>query len=214
MEIVRGTIDDPVYLASERARETFCQMKRERAGAIKRRPVKQNNYADKTSRQRFYAVAEMCAKQGWDVEVYVRQAFDIIHKSHNYVMPVDLTREQVSGAYAVREVTRTLDADPRMRFELQVRELLEFLKQPAGLCTEGEVLYSPLTPFEPWFRALYPEHTDERIFEIYGEAARKELAQDRTLRMFARKRFPRAVLELERRYGSFGDSVQGERHDR
>lgn len=205
--VVLGTIDDPVYLAAERARELFCQLKRTRAGATRRRPVKQNNYTDRNSRQKFYEVAQICSKQGWDIDMYVRQAFDIIRKNHNYIMPVDLTREQVSGAYAVKQVSRSLECDPRVRYEMQVRALLEFLKQPTGLCTEGTVLYSPLTPFDPWFRVLYPERTDERIYDIYGEVARQELAQDKPLRLFARHKFPRGVLEIERRFGSFGDTI-------
>jgi len=199
---------DDLVGPAQRVGELFCQLKQERASPTKRRPLRRNRYEDEKSRRQFYEVARMCQQQGWDIELYVRAAFDTIRKNHNYVDPKDLLRPQVSGAYAVQEVSRSLDIDPRVRLEQQIRELLIFLKLPAGLCTEHAVLFSPLTPFDPWFRVLYPEQPDETILDIYGEAARQELAQDKLLRRFARTRFPRGVAELERRFGSFGDNLE------
>ena len=202
---VKGTITDPVYVAAERARTLFCEIKRERAATTVKRPSNRNEYATGTHFQHLYKVAETCARHGWDIETYVRAAFDIVRRNHNYITPKDLTRDAVINAYAVLDVSGSSALDPRVNYGLQVKELVEFMKQPYGLCREDNILYSPLTPFEAWFRVLYPEQWSDKLFDLYGVEARNELSRDRKLRAFARHRFPRGMRELERRLGSFGD---------
>ena len=205
-EIVPGTLSDPLYVKSERIRVLFCQLKRERTGVASAHR-RLNDYTDKGSRKRFYEVATFCQREGWDVDLYVRTAFDIIRRNHNYIMPVDLTHEAVSGAFAVKEITHTLQNDPRLRYNMQVRELLAYLQNQTSLPTETAILCSPMTPFDAWFRVLYPEHVDAKIMELYGTYAHQELSEDLPLRRFARARFPRGVKEIEQRLGGFGDQI-------
>ena len=204
-EVIKGTLSDPLYVASERARDTFSCIKQERGGGGGRRRYKSSTYSEPKYKKVFYKVAEICASRGWDVSLYVRTAFDIFRKNHNYVTPRDLTESKMIDAFYALETCGELTRDPRHRYTMQVKELLKYLQLKDGLCTEDAVLYSPLTPFESWFRVLYPENTSNRIFDIYGDIARQELAEDAALRAFARQRFPRMFKELERRTGYFGD---------
>ena len=202
---IPGTLSDPLTGKAERARELFCQIKGNRAsGNYARQHIRQNSYTDRNSNKAFYAVAELCTKQNWDVEMYVRTAFDTIKRSNNYIRPADLLLANVHGAYALKVVCKTLEADPRVRYNYQVRDLLNYYAQQTGLKTEAEILMSPITPFAPWFRVLYPEHVTEEMLGIYGDLAHNELKEDRLLRLFARKSFPRNVAVLEQRYGILG----------
>ena len=73
-------------------------------------------------------------------------------------------------------------------------------------------LWSPVASFPAWFRTLYPETLHEDLFELYGAEARKELSQNLRLRVFARRKAPRAMSQLEDRWGKFADIPEDRCH--
>ena len=99
-----------------------------------------------------------------------------------------------------------LIGSPANSWQYYIEYLGDYIKDTGG--TAEGLLFSPMTPFPAWFRVVYPEHVEQRTYDLYWSEARTELASQRGLRTFIRKHLPGRLEALEQRWGGFGDKVE------
>jgi hypothetical protein len=151
----------------------------------------------------FWPVALTCFQEQWDPEQYVQYVLDYFSKNHTYIKPACLRDAETQDRYRVALIKGTAGYDPQGEWMYFTQCLLTYIGETGS--TEARILLSPMLPFAAWFRLVYPEHVDADIFDLYGDAGRREFACNKRLRAFVRKMRPKTFAELEERWGRFAD---------
>lgn len=183
--------------------DTYHNCMRDRYGT----PLPRKQFGKKSGKGKdsdaIIEIAELCQREGWDPEQYVKNSIDRLHQNHHYIKPRDLLKDVVIDKFRSDVVEGKVSYDPIRDWEYLTRALISYIE--TAQASETAILLSPMTPFPAWFRLTYPELLDPQIFEWWGEDGRRQLLHDWRLRMFLRKVAPKAFAQLEAHWGKFGD---------
>lgn len=178
--------------------EYFIQMQ-ERFGSGRGRSA----YWTHRHYKNFRKIGEICVGNTFEVTDYVRRAFDLLKKNHQYITPKDLTDPRLVESYKTH--LNEYGQELRWSHSTQVQMLadLETRLIPDKYRSEEAILFDINLEFEPWFRMLHPEEFSEAIFKIYGQLAWTELSISQKLRQYVAAKYSANYQELERRLGKF-----------
>jgi hypothetical protein len=133
-------------------------------------------------------------------------AIDRLHSAHNgLITPRALLTPEIISAYEAELASYASALAPERDWEICQAQLIELITNGGD---EEAILMSPMTPFPPWFRVLYPEFFNHEIFDVWGDEALSEFTKSGKLRAFARKVAGKRFTELEQRWGRFVDSLE------
>lgn len=195
---IPGSLEGQVFATAYGVFDAYCGLMESKYGV--RRPVKQ--YQDyKPYWKSCLGIARLCLAEQWDVEDYVECALTMVRRNHRVTYPSDLLNANIVDRYRRELDEKLLTNDPLDYWGGLVATLLRLLQDTK--VTEDAILYSPMMPFPDWFRVVYPEHPSERIMNIYGDDAWKELSRSRKLRAAVRRLAPGHLEALERVKGKF-----------
>jgi hypothetical protein len=156
----------------------------------------------------FVHIAKRCLQRQMDVRAYTRIAIEILcGKGRRSIFPKDLAKPELMDKVKILLTSKTSITDAGTYWLEQIRELERLVRcMPDMYPDEITVLTVAATGFDAWFRVLYPQPLNEKLFDAYGSVAYEELINDRGLRDFLRLQVPDNMAELERRIARFGDT--------
>lgn len=153
----------------------------------------------------YKTIVRLCAEHDLNIEDYITTCFYLVEKERRYITPTDFAKLEFVDRYKEFK-KRTKPTLAEYDFEEQRKSLYKLRMISKDLYPTDEVALVDIgTPFSSWFRVLYSEPFNEKLFKYYGQMAWKELQADKTLRMYLRKIRNGQVAELERRIAYFGD---------
>ena len=199
---VRGTLTDPAYVMAHHAYDAFDEIC-ERRFRKRPKPAHLKYQADKQYWPTFMKVGQMLYENGWEPVTFIEGLLNELTCSSRYVTASVLANPKALEKYRARLVQRGDVEAPAATWTYLSESLLMILSWTHA--TQASVLLSPTTPFPAWFRLVYPEHLDPKIFEWHGADGYQELLRNRPLRMFLRKAAPVTFAELEAKWGPFND---------
>ena len=201
---VCGDIDVEAEIIKNTAQAVFVAFYRGLEERCGKKPPRHSQFESDRSYKEFYQAGRRCVAEQWDPDSYVNAVLDVLRKRHKYIIPKDLNNDQVVGYVRTRMYKGDTTYNVRAEWDYCVRQLLSCI-DPANGVTETAILINPFMPFPIWFRLLYPENVDDKMFELYGAAGRREFLASKRLRQFAREVAGKTFAKLEARWGKFGD---------
>ena len=205
--VIPGTPDDTCYRYALAAYDRYHTAMQERYG--KQLSQRTLHTAQAADRNAFFDIGQLTGHMGWDPEHFVETALSLVQLNHTYLTPASLLNKQVVEAYRQKAEMGGNNYTPESDWVYFATMLVRRLDPSQG-STEHSVLMCPMNPFPAWFRLLYPETLNDEVFQMYGTEARNELKRNMRLRVFARKKAPRVLAQLEDHWGKFADVPQEE----
>jgi len=158
-----------------------------------------------TSHKAYKIIVQLCLDNQVEINDYISACFNMIEKERRYITPGDFATFSFIKRYKERnKAADTITTEEQ--YDVQYKDILRMMElNPKLYPTEESVLINIGTPFSPWFRVLYPDPFNEKLFKYYGQLAWKELQLDKAMRIYLRKIKAQQMMELESRIGFFGD---------
>lgn len=173
---------------------------------LTRKPQLNQSYTHNKYWKAFRDMAELCIHEKWDEGTYIEEGIGTLAVSHHgNINPRSLVNVGVANAYRARLSAAQSSCAPETDWVIGIKGVVAAI---ATEQSEEAVLFNPTTDFPTWFRVLYPEPFNERIFKTWGNLAREDFVGSQRLRAFARKVAPKVFNELEKRWGRFPDSLE------
>jgi hypothetical protein len=157
--------------------------------------------------KQFMAIAQHAMSHGYDVRDYVNTALGFIQKSPAYITPKDLLQADILTLYAkARDQRGSRDkAEQEWNRQIEAVKMMQALR-PDRYTTLYKVLVSSWSPFDAWFRVLYPDPVDPDLFHTYGQEAWETLHTSPGLRAMLYKLRPAGMEMLQKQFAYFGDA--------
>jgi hypothetical protein len=152
-------------------------------------------------------MAQLAMSSGYDVRDYVATALGFIQKAPAYITPKDLVTPAVCAMYEDARRQRN-NQDKYQHLWNSQKDLVTQMQavRPDTYTTLYTVLISSWSPFEAWFRVMYPDPVDPDLYTRYSRLAWEELQDLPGLRAMLYKLRPASMEMLQKQYGYFGDA--------
>jgi len=161
--------------------------------------------SDKWNHKNYEQIVKLCSKNNFDIEDYILGSFYTIDKEIIYMTPRDLTTKEAIDRYKkFKSSTNPLMAEYLYEQELKLLNI-SLTNAPHLYNNERDVLINQFTPLSSWFRVLYLDTFDEKLFDLYGKRAWEELYVSPQLRKYLRRMHCNNFKELEKRVAVFAD---------
>ena len=159
----------------------------------------------KDTHKAYKQIIKLCVGHNIEINDYIATCFHLIEKERRYITPTDFAKAEFIQRYKdFKDKTKATLSE--YNFYMECKLLSKVLKTSSNIYPDDvSILIDIGTPFSAWFRVLYPNPFNEKLFKYYGELAWKELQSNKALRIYLRKLRGEQLRQLESRIAFFGD---------
>jgi hypothetical protein len=154
----------------------------------------------------FDAIAGWCLENNVDEEDYIRATASMLTLTGKRMLKIQDFAHADRFKHYLRVKSGNDGGDVEVRWQLQEVQLKSILERAPDLYPE---CVSPLivldTPFDAWFRVMYPEPPVASLLNMYGELAFDEIASNGALRRYLRSKRPTTLQILENQFHDIVD---------
>lgn len=178
-------------LAWEGWDEFYTRLNQDDSTAIRNVPPSLEEDKHKPS---FIKMAQFCLANEVDIRDYIDAVLPLVARKRRAIVPYDLLTGELKGYYLGECMVGGTEAE-KMWTEQEVT--LNDLLRRKVFSSAYHALSNVFQPFQAWFRVTYLEEVNERLLQLYGDAARKDIRINVNIFRMLSERRPRHLERLE-----------------